>query len=237
MREPGLRLPSPAMAVAMIALCLALGGTGYAASRQIHPGAPAAAKKKKQACIAARLCPNLKAAVDAEIASFISAHRSQLRGPAGSPGTQGPRGAQGSQGAQGAQGVQGFQGNTGPRGPQGPGATSFTTTLAQGTVRTTVMTLDNGLKLEAGCSGGSVELVIDTTSGLPTAQLSGTQNSDGTTVHADIDGTGGLAQTGGSLVDFDVIARDAAVGTFDRIDFHGEYASPCTYWGMVTPSS
>ena len=109
MSKSTLRPPSPAMGVAAVALFVALGGTGYAASQVTHSSAAAVARKKtkKQACIAARLCPTLKRAVDGEIASFVAAHKTQLQGPAGTPGSQGPQGLKGDQGPQGRPGTNG----------------------------------------------------------------------------------------------------------------------------------
>jgi hypothetical protein len=49
MRKPVLHLPSPAMAVALTALFVALGGTGYAATELTHlPGATAAVHHRKR---------------------------------------------------------------------------------------------------------------------------------------------------------------------------------------------
>jgi hypothetical protein len=95
MRKPALGLPSPAMVVAVVALFMALGGTGYAASTLTA----SAAKKPKHADAS----QDLK-----QIKSFFNSHKASLIGPAG------PRGLQG---IQGTQGVQGVTGNTGGRGP------------------------------------------------------------------------------------------------------------------------
>ena len=77
--------PSPAMLVACLALFVALGGTGLAASHYLIT-------KTSQ------IKPSVLA---------------QLRGPRGPAGPQGPAGAQGPQGAGGPQGVQGVVGRPG----------------------------------------------------------------------------------------------------------------------------
>ena len=113
--RPG--LPSPSMAVAMTALFVALGGTGYAATQL--PGGPsdvhaAKKKKKKPACLASvtPLCSSLKASVDQEIVTFAAAHQNQLRGPQGPAGPAGPAGTNGTNGTNGANGTNGTNGAT-----------------------------------------------------------------------------------------------------------------------------
>jgi Collagen triple helix repeat (20 copies) len=88
-------IPSPAMVVALIALFVALGGTGYAATTLTDNGNSAAATAKR--------------------------HRRSLRGPRGFRGKTGPQGPVGPQGPQGPQGTQGPQG---PQGAQGPAGTA-----------------------------------------------------------------------------------------------------------------
>ncbi len=85
------RWPSPAMALAMVALLVALGGTGYAASAGNSPAA-------KHSPLMLKL-----------------GHR----GPRGLPGAPGPRGPSGPQGVRGSLGVPGAAGPTGGQGPQG----------------------------------------------------------------------------------------------------------------------
>jgi hypothetical protein len=93
------------MVVACVALFVALGGTGYAASELAYSHAAAAKKgPKTRACIAGVLCPRLKSAVDAEIAKFVAAHRSRLQGPSGTPGLPGQQGLKGDPGTPGSPG-------------------------------------------------------------------------------------------------------------------------------------
>ncbi len=85
----GFRLgrPSPALAVALIALFVALGGTGYAASQLSQPGASVAKKKKSSHPDAAQ---DLK---------LIKKQAAKLKGPKGLKGDPGTAGAAGANGA------------------------------------------------------------------------------------------------------------------------------------------
>lgn len=92
-----LRLPSPALAIALLALFVALGGTGYAAlklpknsvgSKQLRKGAVKGSDLAANAVTGAKVKRGSLAAGDFKSGSL----------------PQGPRGAQGAQGAQGAPG-------------------------------------------------------------------------------------------------------------------------------------
>jgi hypothetical protein len=113
--------PTPAFAIAVLALFVSLGGTGYAA-KQITAGG----SKKKPASGAVT-----KAQVNKMIAAYFTAHRAELKGEQGSAGPAGKNGAAGAKGAQGDKGDQGVKGDAGVRGekgetgPQGPGAISL----------------------------------------------------------------------------------------------------------------
>ena len=76
--------PSPATAIALVALFIALGGAGYAAS---DPGAHSAKHK-----------PLTARTVNKLIGSYFKKHRKQLVGPQGSQGTQGAQGQAGATG-------------------------------------------------------------------------------------------------------------------------------------------
>jgi len=86
------RLPSPAMVVACLALFVAMGGTGYAASQLATDGEQATASKKGKAKAKGK------------------------RGPAGPTGATGAAGAAGAAGAKGATGATGATGSTGATG-------------------------------------------------------------------------------------------------------------------------
>ena len=84
-------VPSPAMAVALLALFLALGGSAFAAKHYLL-------SSTKQ--ISPKVLKSLKGKT----------------GPRGLTGTTGPQGPQGPQGSQGLQGLQGAKGETGAPG-------------------------------------------------------------------------------------------------------------------------
>jgi hypothetical protein len=97
-------------------------------------------------------------------------------------------------------------------------------------------TLSNGVVVTGGClSVPVVEISISRTRG--NLDMSGTYTTPAGTQSADLVAPGGFGVQDALSVDFDVIARDDAVGPFARIDAHGEMGSPCTFWGMITPSS
>jgi Collagen triple helix repeat (20 copies) len=118
--------PTPAFVIAVVALFVSLGGTGYAAKQMT-----AGSSKKKAAA------PVTKAQVNKMIAAYFTAHRAELKGqqgPAGAAGKNGEAGTKGDKGAQGDKGEkgdQGIRGEKGETGPQGPGAISLTTSLTQ----------------------------------------------------------------------------------------------------------
>jgi hypothetical protein len=105
MRLSTFRRPSPALVIAVIALFVSLGGTGYAASTIAGSQRQSAGGKAPKALTKRR--------VDALIAGYFNAHKDELVGPSGSRGPTGATGAAGTAGA---------AGTTGGQGPQGPGA-------------------------------------------------------------------------------------------------------------------
>lgn len=105
-------MPSPAMVIALIALFVALGGTGYAASGALNDGGSA------QATAAAR--------------RGRRSHRGPrgFRGGTGATGPAGPQGPAGQQGPAGPQGPQGAQGQQGSAGT----AKAFAEVTGSGTI-------------------------------------------------------------------------------------------------------
>lgn len=93
------RLPSPATALALVSLFIALGGTGYAASAGTLGGSSRFHSRKHH-------------------------HQPAKPGPPGSRGLRGLAGPQGPPGPQGPAGQQGAPGPTGPAGPAGPAGLS-----------------------------------------------------------------------------------------------------------------
>jgi len=86
--------------ISCVALFLALGGTGYAASQLVVP-APGYRKAKKPK-------PKVsKKQIEAAVAKYISAHKKELSGPAGANGAPGPTGPAGPAGVAGQPGATG----------------------------------------------------------------------------------------------------------------------------------
>jgi hypothetical protein len=140
-------------------------------------------------------------------------------------------------GAKGAPGASGATGAKGEQGPQGPGATSFSTTLAQGTTGGVLATLANGLTVTGDCNSAPfVSVTITTTSGSQTFDIFGTVVQGATLSRAESSESAGRIASDESNVGFEVIARDASVGGFFHIVVRGRVGSPCSYWGMITPS-
>jgi hypothetical protein len=171
----------------------------------------------------------------------------------GPPGIQGPKGTAGTSvtstslpagNSSCPNGGSSFSASNGTtfacNGAPGPGATTFTTTLPQGSLSTLMplMTLANGITVQGGCIASSVAVEVVGPTGTSTLQASGTKSNDSTLTTVDIDqaSVGPLA-AGSTSSDIDVLARDAATGgKFAHIDVHGTHGSPCTYWGMIIPS-
>ena len=99
------RRPSPAMVVALVALSVALGGTGYAALN-LPRNSVGAAEIKRNAVASAEIKNRTVRLADL-------ARSARIAGP---QGPQGPAGVQGPAGAQGAQGEPGATGQAGPAG-------------------------------------------------------------------------------------------------------------------------
>lgn len=100
--------PSPAMAVACLALAVALGGTGYAAV-VLPKNSVGAAQLKKDAVISSKV----------KNGSLLAADFKPGQIPAGPAGPGGPAGPQGEKGDKGDKGDTGDKGD---KGDQGPGA-------------------------------------------------------------------------------------------------------------------
>jgi hypothetical protein len=132
-------LPRPSTVLALVALAVALGGTGYAATllpagsvgtAQLKNGAVISSKVKNGSLRAADFAPGqLPAGAQGPQGPAGSAGP---QGPAGPAGSQGPKGDSGASGSQGPQGLKGDTGASGSQGPQGPsGGISSLTYVAQ----------------------------------------------------------------------------------------------------------
>jgi hypothetical protein len=94
-----LRAPSPAMLVALTALFVALGGTGYAATRLLPRNSVGEHQLRNSAVTGHKIRPHT-----IHLSDIATSTRNSLRGQTGPQGPQGP---------------------TGPQGPAGPGAGIF----------------------------------------------------------------------------------------------------------------
>jgi hypothetical protein len=101
--------PSPAMAIALIALFVAMGGTGYAALK-VANGSIGTKQLKNNAVTGAKVKNGSLAAAD---------FGGDL--PAGTPGTPGAKGDKGDTGGKGDKGDAGTKGDTGTGSPGTPG--------------------------------------------------------------------------------------------------------------------
>ncbi|HET6656357.1 MAG TPA: hypothetical protein VFG61_00540 [Gaiellaceae bacterium] len=138
-RKRKLRLPSPALVIACLALAVSLGESAYAVTslprasvgtKQLKSDAVVASKVANGAIGASQLHGN---AVSSSKVADGSLHASDFAAgelPAGPPGPQGPQGPQGVQGLRGFQGIQGPQGNPGPKGDTGPAGPSDAYSIA-----------------------------------------------------------------------------------------------------------
>jgi Collagen triple helix repeat (20 copies) len=126
MRNLKLQRPSPALVLSLVALSVALGGTGYAAvvlpansvgAKQIKSNAVSAAKVKNSSLLASDFRPGQLPAGPAGPAGVPGP-----RGPEGQRGVEGPRGEVGPKGDPGQPGAKGDPGQPGPPGASTAGA-------------------------------------------------------------------------------------------------------------------
>jgi hypothetical protein len=91
------RAPSPAMLVALTALFVALGGTGYAATRLLPRNSVGEHQLRNSAVTGRKIRPHT-----IRLSDIATSTRNSLRGQTGPQGPQGPEGAAGPQGPPGA---------------------------------------------------------------------------------------------------------------------------------------
>ncbi len=130
--------PSPAMAVAMVALVVSLGGNAIAAtvlissSSQIKNGVVSSADIRNNTISSTdvrngTISPNdLSTSLRTQLAAAGVNLGGGVTGQSGTPGTTGAVGATGATGAPGPQGPAGAKGDTGAIGPQGPAGSDAT---------------------------------------------------------------------------------------------------------------
>jgi hypothetical protein len=168
--------------VSLVSLFISLGGTGIAATSLADHGARAAHRKRGAA--SALTVSKVKQL----IAAYVSAHRSQLTGPAGPAGATGATGAQGAAGAPGA---------------QGPGATPILVNASSPTPSHTVATLGPWTITDTCQSSGAINTLTVTGPGTfyYTGQVGGINQGGLTTFQANAPTAGGYvdAAVGGQL--------------------------------------
>ena len=96
-RRRRLHAPSPAMLVALTALFVALGGTGYAATRLLPRNSVGEHQLRNSAVTSSKIRPHT-----IHLSDIATSTRNSLRGQTGAQGPQGPQGPTGPQGPPGA---------------------------------------------------------------------------------------------------------------------------------------
>jgi hypothetical protein len=112
-------LPRPSTVLALVALAVALGGTGYAATL-LPAGSVGTAQLKNGAVISSKVKDGSLRAADFAPGELPAG----AQGPQGPAGSAGPQGSAGPAGQQGPKGDSGASGSQGPQGP--PGISSLT---------------------------------------------------------------------------------------------------------------
>jgi hypothetical protein len=112
-------LPRPSTVLALVALAVALGGTGYAATL-LPAGSVGTAQLKNGAVISSKVKNGSLRAADFAPGELPAG----AQGPQGPAGSAGPQGSAGPAGPQGPKGDSGASGSQGPQGP--PGISSLT---------------------------------------------------------------------------------------------------------------
>jgi hypothetical protein len=112
-------LPRPSTVLALVALAVALGGTGYAATL-LPAGSVGTAQLKNGAVISSKVKDGSLRAADFAPGELPAG----AQGPQGPAGSAGPQGSAGPAGPQGPKGDSGASGSQGPQGP--PGISSLT---------------------------------------------------------------------------------------------------------------
>jgi hypothetical protein len=100
--------PSPALVISVIALILALGGTGYAAIT-LPKNSVGAKQLRKNSVTGPKLKKNAVSSAKVRDGSLLAADFKAGQLPAGPKGPAGPQGLKGDTGAAGAPGVSGYE--------------------------------------------------------------------------------------------------------------------------------
>jgi pilus assembly protein FimV len=215
MRVSTFHRPSPALVIALIALFVSLGGTGYAASRIAASHSRSAGAQASKALT--------KRQINALIAGYFKAHQAGLVGQTGSAGTAGAPGAAGAPGTQG---------------PQGPGALPIVASTTSATAGAQPAGTAGPWSFTLTCGGGGATFTIHgpgtvggTTSlasgvGAATTYV-GTSGSIGSGANSSIGSGGQMSQTeflqsGSTLYEVKMLMTAVNGGLFNNCTLVGD---------------
>jgi hypothetical protein len=223
--------PSPAAVVALIALFVAMGGTGYAALR-----VPRASVGTKQLKANAVTSPKVK---DGTLLRTDVATRRLPKGQAGRQGLQGDQGPPGLNGLQGEQGALGDEGDPGNAGQPGPGTITLDGQFSRDGAFHEVTTV-NGVSVYIRCDpepdpGDKIFLFVGPVGADPGFYGWGT-SSNGSALQRRVAVSGAITVEGVGVADLDVVAQaSASNGKYTAVDLNGIAVTGCNYHALIVP--
>jgi hypothetical protein len=224
-----LRRPSPAMIVALVALVVALGGTGYAAFK-LPKGSVGSKQIKKNAVNSSKVRDGSLLAGDFKAGQL----------PAGAPALQGLQGIQGVKGDKGDAclasdpACKGPKGDTGSR---GPGTLTFDGQVPVDNANHTIADV-NGMSAVIACSpNGSFQLSVFVD--LFNASFHGWGLGwTGSTFQHVVAMNGNLSLSGQNAGDLDVVARAFSTDPrYTAFRLNAIVATSCNYHALIIPPS
>jgi hypothetical protein len=222
------------MVLALVAVLVAMGGTGYAALR-----VPRASVGTKQLKANSVTSPKVK---DGSLRPRDFEGRRLPRGPKGPLGREGARGAAGPDGVQGEQGQPGFkggEGRTGDTGPRGPGTLTFDGQFDRDGAFHNVAAV-NGVSVDILCNPSPSKTVTLSVGPITVdAAFHGWGTSwDGNVFARKTPVSNAAMQVNGvdNEADLDVVAHGSASGgKYTEVHVSGLANQKCNYHAVVTP--